>query len=83
MLSEHHLPEVFDPSRILTDQQRCEIFERAGDGARVPLERGLAPAEQAGLISLDLDEDPVAHARMADQWGNGGYLHGKAAAWQG
>jgi len=29
VLSEHHLPEVFDPSGILTNQQRCEIFQCA------------------------------------------------------
>ena len=57
----------------------AEIFECADDRARVPLERGLAPAEQARLVGLDFDEDPVAHARVTDQWRDGGYLHGRAA----
>ena len=39
---------------------------RADDGARLPFQRRLAPAEQAGLVGLDPDEHPVAHFRVAD-----------------
>ena len=43
------------------EQQRREILDGADDRAGLPLERRLAPAEQAGLVGLDADEHPVAH----------------------
>ena len=76
MLAIHHLPEMFDARRILPDEELREILDRAHDGARVPFEGRLAPAEQAGLVGLDLDEDPVSHPGMADEGSNGGDFHG-------
>ena len=75
VLAEHHLPEVLDPRRVLADEQLGEVLDRADDAARVPLERRLAPAVQAGLVGDDADEDPVAHARVADVRLDGGDLH--------
>ena len=66
VLPEHHLPQVLDPRRVLADDQLGEVLDGAHDGACVPLERGLAPAVETGLVRQDADEDPVAHARVAD-----------------
>ena len=60
---------------ILADEQRLQVLDRADDAARVPFERRLAPAEEAGLVGQDLDEDPVAHPRVADVRFDGGDLH--------
>ena len=35
--------------RVLADEQLREVLDRADDGARVPLERRLAPALEPGL----------------------------------
>src|SRR5207249_7782740 len=67
MLAVHHLPEVLDARGVLADEELAEIFDGAGDGAGVPFECRFAPAPQAGLIGGDLDEDPVAHAGVADE----------------
>ena len=66
MLAIHHLPQVLDPRRVLADDERREILDRADDSPCVPLERGLAPTVEAVLVGQHLHEDPVAHARMAD-----------------
>ena len=75
VLAVHHLPQVLDPRRVLADDQLREVLDRADDGARVPLERRLAPAVEAGLVGEDLDEDPVAHPRVADVRFDRGDLH--------
>ncbi len=75
VLAEHHLPEVLDPRRILADDQVGEILDRPHDRPRVPLERRLAPAVQARLVGEHPDEDPVAHARIADVRLDRGDLH--------
>ena len=75
VLAEHHLPEVLDPRRVLADDQLGEILDRPHDRARVPLERRLAPAVEAGLVGDDPHEHPVAHARVADVRLDGGDLH--------
>ena len=66
VLAEHHLPEVLDPGRILPDDQLGDVLDRADDGARVPLERRLAPAVEPGLVGDHADEHPVAHPRVTD-----------------
>ena len=71
----HDLVALLDVAGILPDQQRLEIFERADDGAGLPFERRLAPAEQAGLVGLDPHEHPVAHFRVADARRDRGDLH--------
>ncbi len=67
VLAVHHLPEVLDPRGVFADQELGDVFDRADDGARVPLERRFAPAPQTGLVGEDFDEDPVAHAGVADE----------------
>ena len=62
----HDLDELLDVARIASDHERREILDRACDGARFPLEGRFAPSEQAVLIGLDADENPVAHLRMHD-----------------
>ena len=66
VLAEHHLPQVLDARGVLADDQLREVLDRSDDGARVPLERRLAPAVEAGLVRHDPDEDPVAHPCVAD-----------------
>src|SRR4029450_1239374 len=75
VLAEHHLPEVLDPGRVLADDQLGDVLDRADDGARVPLERRLAPAVQPRLVRDDADEHPVPHPRVADVRLDGGDLH--------
>ena len=41
MLTEHHLPDVFNPSRILSKHERANIFDRANDRSCVPFQRCL------------------------------------------
>ena len=53
-----------------------DVLDRADDAARVPFERGLAPAEEAGLIGDDFDEHPVPHPGVADERFDGGDFHG-------
>ena len=67
VLAIHHLPEMLRPRRVLADEQLRDVFDRADDAARVPFERGLAPAEQAGLVGDDLHEHPVPHPGVADE----------------
>src|SRR5688572_4263480 len=66
MLAIHHLPQVLDARWVFTDEQLRQIFNRAHNGARVPFERGLTPTPKAGLIGQHFDENPVAHARVAN-----------------
>ena len=72
-LSDAH--GLLDVAGIAADQQRREIFDGADHGARLPFERRLAPAEQAGFAGLDADEDPVAHVRVDDAGRDAGDLH--------
>ena len=65
-VARHDLVALLDVAGVLPDQQRLEVFEGADDGARLPFQRRLAPAEQAGLVGLDPHEHPVAHFRVAD-----------------
>src|SRR5439155_4722507 len=76
MLAIHHLPEVLDARGIFAHPQRHNVLDRTDDAARVPLQRRLAPAVESGLIGQDLDEDPVAHARVTDEGFNGSNFHG-------
>lgn len=67
VLTPHHLPKVFDPSRILADQQLRQIFDGADDAARVPFEGRFPPAKQSWLVGDNFDEHPVPHASMANE----------------
>ena len=55
--------------------QLRDVLDRPDHRARVPLQRRLAPAPQAGLIGQDLDEHPVAHAGVTDEGFDGSDLH--------
>ena len=61
-------------------EQLGDVFDRADDRARVPFERRFAPAPQAGLVGEDLDEDPVAHAGVADERFDLGDFHAASVA---
>ena len=78
VLAVHHLPEVLDAGRVLADDEFREVLHGPDDGPGVPFEGGLAPAEQAVLVGVYLDEDPVAHAGVADVGLDAGDLHGLA-----
>jgi hypothetical protein len=75
VLAEHHLPQVLDTPRVLTDQENRDVLQRADHRARMPFEGCLAPADQARRIGFHLDEHPVAHARIANQRFDRRYLH--------
>ena len=75
MLSPHHLPKVFDAAWVFADDQFRQIFDRADDASRVPLERRFAPAEQSRLIGDDFDKHPVSHPRMTHDGFDGGNFH--------
>ncbi len=73
----HDAHELLDVARIAADHEGSEILDRACDRARFPLERRLAPSEQAVLIGLDAHEDPVPHLRVYDDRANIGDLQQK------
>src|SRR5438034_3861400 len=75
MLAVHGLPEMLDPRRILSDDEGLDVFDGTDHRARVPFERGLAPAPQPGLVGEHLDEHPVAHPGMAHVGFDVGDLH--------
>src|SRR5688572_10590669 len=58
VLPVHHLPQVFDPRRILSNQELRNILYRANNAARMPLQRRLSPAPQSGLIGENFHKDP-------------------------
>ena len=74
MLADHHLAEMLDPARVLADQQRAEVLDAAHDGARLPFDGRLAPADQP-LVGLHLDEYPVAHLSADDDRREAGDPH--------
>jgi hypothetical protein len=78
MLAVHRLPEVLDAGGVLADQQLRQVLDRADDRAGVPFERRLAPTDEARLVRLNLDEDPIAHPRVTDQGANCGDFHGES-----
>ena len=75
VLAIHHLPQMLDPGRVFADEQHRQILDGTDDAPGVPLQGGLAPAVEAGLIGYHLDKDPVAHACVADQGLNAADLH--------
>jgi hypothetical protein len=75
LMAVHGLPQVLEPSGILPDEERLEIANGSDDRLRLPLERRLAPADETGNISDDLDEDPVPQSCVDDDGLDGGDLH--------
>jgi len=80
VLPVHHLPEVLDPRRVFAHQQLGTVLHGPDDGPRVPLERGLAPAEQAVLIGEYLHEHPVPHPGVTDVGLDANDLHADSGA---
>ena len=66
VLTIHHLPEVFDPCRVFTQNQLGGVFYRPNDGSRVPFESGFTPAEKTILVGEYLHEHPVSHSGVAN-----------------
>ncbi len=60
------LIEMLDVARILADQHRSEIFDRAGYRPGLPLQRGLSPAKQTRLVGDDLYKHPIPHLCVDD-----------------
>src|SRR4029079_10642449 len=58
---------LLDVARVAPEHERLEVLYRTDDGARLPLQRGLAPTVQSRLIGLDAHEHPVAHLRVDNQ----------------
>ena len=81
VLAVHHLPEVFDACGVFADEEVFEVLDRADDASRVPLEGRFAPAPEPGLIGVDLDEDPVSHACVADDGLDFGDFHASSRGW--
>src|SRR5206468_7050703 len=73
--ADHPLPEAFDLSRILTEEQRLEVSDRTAHSTRVPAERRLAPTHEARLVGAHADEHPVAVAGVDDPRGDVRDLH--------
>src|SRR6185437_1480923 len=53
------LEDLGDVARIAADHDRLKIFDTTYYTACFPLQRGLAPPVEPGLIGLHLDENPV------------------------
>ena len=74
-MARQDLVALFDIARILPDEQRLEVLQRADNGTRLPFQRRLTPAKQTGLVGFDPNENPVAHFRIADQRLDGRNFH--------
>jgi hypothetical protein len=57
---------LLDVPGVTPEQERGEVVDGSDDCLRLPLERRFAPAEQAGLVRLDLHEHPIAHLGVDD-----------------
>src|SRR5262245_11127666 len=77
-MTRHHLRTMLDVARIEPDEHRLDVLDGADHCARFELERRLTPTDEARLVGLDSNEDPVAELRVADACGDGGDLHGAA-----
>ena len=71
-----HADQLLDVARVAAEQERRQVLDGADHRARLPLQRRLAPAVQAGLVGADLDEDPVPHRGVDDERAYAGDLHG-------
>src|SRR6266545_6692257 len=67
---------MLDAEWILADDQPADVVDRADDALGLPLECGLTPTVEPGLVGFDLDEDPVTHIGVHDQAGDSRDLHG-------
>ena len=59
--AEEHLPDVLDPRRVLADQQRLEVLDRADHRQFAPGDARLADAVDA-LVGIDDDKQKIADA---------------------
>ena len=75
VLPPHRLPKVFDPRRILADEQVGQILHRTNDAARMPFQRRFAPAEQSWLIGNNFHEHPIPHASVTNERFYGSDFH--------
>ena len=71
---------MLDAARILADDQRREILDRADDGAGLEFERRLAEPDEPGNVGLDANENPVAQLRVDDDSLDRGDLHPSSSA---
>lgn len=71
----HNSDELFDVARIASDDKRSEVLDRSGDRTGLPLQGRLTPTEEAGLIGVDANENPVPHFRVDDKGSDARNLH--------
>jgi hypothetical protein len=70
-----HAADLLDVPGIAAEEQWLQVLDRAGDGARLPVQRRFTPAVETVLVRLHLHEDPVAHLRIHHQGSNVRDLH--------
>src|SRR3989441_6953123 len=70
------LPEELDSSGVAAEEHGFEVLDASDHAARLPFERRLSPAIKARLVSLYLDEYPVAHDGVDNQRFNVSDFHG-------
>jgi len=66
VLSPHHLPKMFNRSRVLANQKRLQVLNGTHDTPRMPLKRRLTPSIKSRLIREHFDKNPVPHPGVAD-----------------
>ncbi len=66
---------MLDAARVLAHDHRLHVLNAADHGARLAFQRGLAPAHQARLIGLNLDEHNNAMAAIGHDRGNACDFH--------
>jgi len=69
------LPAVLHAAGILAGDHRLHVLDAAGHGAGLALQGSFAPADQAGLVGFDLDEDEDAMAAVSQDRFDAGDFH--------
>ncbi len=70
-----HPHDLLDVAGVAADDQRRQVFDRAKDGSRLPVQAGLAPTVEAVLVGADLHQDPVPQLGVDDGRLDGSDVH--------
>jgi len=72
----HPLPEIFRVERARAKDELFQVLDRPLDAVGLGRQRALAPAEEAGLVGLDLDVGPIRKRAPDAEGFEGDDFHG-------